>query len=69
MRVRDIMTATVVTATSETTFQELVDSMFRHGVSGLPITDGEQRLIGIVTEADLIAKEAYRSFAGARSTR
>lgn len=64
MRVRDIMTTTVVTATSETTFQELVDRMLRHGVSGIPIVDAGHRPIGIVTEADLIAKEAYRSFRG-----
>jgi CBS domain-containing protein len=64
MRVRDIMTATVVTATSNTTFQDLVDLMLRHGVSGVPIVDAEHRPIGIVTEADLIAKEAYRSLRG-----
>ena len=46
MRVRDIMTTTVVTATSETTFQELVDSMLRHGVSGIPVIDGERRPSG-----------------------
>ena len=62
MRVRDIMTSTVVTATIATTFQELVDLMIRHGVSGIPVIDGDGRPIGIVTEADIIAKEAYRSF-------
>jgi len=65
MRVRDIMTTTVVTATRETTFQELVDRMLSHGISGIPIVDAQHRPVGIVTEADLIAKEAYRSF-GAR---
>jgi len=64
MRVRDIMTTTVVTAITDTTFQELVDRMLRHGVSGIPVVDGEHRPIGIVTEADLIAKEAYRSCTG-----
>ena len=62
MRVRDIMTTTVVTATIATTFQELVDLMIRYGVSGIPIVDGDGRPVGIVTEADIIAKEAYRSF-------
>jgi CBS domain-containing protein len=62
MRVRDIMTTTVVTATMATTFQELVDLMFRHGVSGIPVIDDDRRPLGVVTEADLIAKEAYRSF-------
>jgi CBS domain-containing protein len=62
MRVRDIMTTTVVTATISTSFQKLVDLMIRHGVSGIPVVDGDGRPIGIVTEADVIAKEAYRSF-------
>jgi len=62
MRVRDIMPTTVVTATIATTFQELVDLMIRYGVSGIPIVDGDGRPVGIVTEADIIAKEAYRSF-------
>src|SRR4051794_31274508 len=62
MRVRDIMSKRVVTATIATSFQELVDLMIRHGVSGIPVIDGDGRPIGIVTEADIIAKEAYRSF-------
>jgi CBS domain-containing protein len=59
MRVRDVMTRTVVTATVDAPFQRLVDLMLRHGVSGIPIVDGHRRPIGIVTEADLVAKEAY----------
>jgi CBS domain-containing protein len=55
------MTTTVVTARPDTTFQQLVDLMFRHGVGGIPIVDDERRPIGIVTAADLITKEAYRS--------
>ncbi len=62
MRVRDIMTSTVVTATIATPFQELVDLMIRHGVSGVPVVDGDGRPVGVVSEADIIAKEAYRSF-------
>jgi CBS domain-containing protein len=62
MRVRDIMTTTVVTARIGTSFQELVDLMIRHGVSGIPVVGGDGLPIGIVTEADIIAKEAYRSF-------
>jgi CBS-domain-containing membrane protein len=62
MRVRDIMTTTVVTATISTSFQELVDLMIRHGVSGIPVLDGDGRPVGVVSEADIIAKEAYRSF-------
>jgi CBS-domain-containing membrane protein len=59
MRVRDVMTTTVVTATADTPFQRLVDLMLRHGISGIPIVDDRHHPIGIVTEADLVSKEAY----------
>jgi CBS domain-containing protein len=62
MRVRDIMTTTLVTATIATSFQELVDLMIRNDVSGIPVVDGDGRPVGVVSEADIIAKEAYRSF-------
>ncbi|MGH9085245.1 MAG: CBS domain-containing protein [Acidimicrobiales bacterium] len=53
------MTSTVVTANPDTPFPELVDLLLRHGISGLPIVDDDHNLIGMVTEADLISKEAY----------
>jgi CBS domain-containing protein len=59
MRVRDVMTTRVVTAGPDTPFVQLVDLMLRHGISGIPILDDEQNLVGIVTEADLVSKEAY----------
>jgi CBS domain-containing protein len=58
-QVLDIMTPTVVTATPGTPLPELIDEMVQHGVSGIPIIDGESRLVGIVTEADLMTKPAY----------
>jgi CBS domain-containing protein len=59
MQVCDVMTRTVVTANPEATFHELVDLLIRHGVSGLPVVDVTNRPIGIVTEADLVAKAAF----------
>jgi CBS domain-containing protein len=59
MRVRDIMTTAVITAGSEASFHELVGLMLDHGVSGIPVVDAAGRPIGIVTEADLVSKEAY----------
>jgi CBS domain-containing protein len=55
----DIMTRTVVSAREDTQLPTLVDEMVRHGVSGLPIVDAESRLVGIVTEADLMSKVAF----------
>lgn len=57
--VADIMTRSVVTATPASPLPELVDLMLRYGISGVPIVDEDARLIGIVTEADLLSKPAF----------
>ncbi len=59
MRVRDVMTTELATARPDTTFQELVDLMLRHDVSGIPVVDDDGTPVGIVTEADLVSKEAF----------
>jgi CBS domain-containing protein len=58
MRVRDVMTADVITATPETSVPEAASLMSGHGVSGLPVVDSEGGLVGIVTEGDLILRQA-----------
>lgn len=59
MKVRDVMTSTVVTVAPGTPFPEVVDTLLRYGVSGVPVVDEDGRLAGIVTEADLVSKQAY----------
>jgi CBS domain-containing protein len=59
MRVRDIMTTAVITVGTEASFHDLVGLMLDKGISGIPVVDEERRPIGIVTEADLVSKEAY----------
>lgn len=59
MRVRDVMTTPAVTAVPDTPFPDLVDRLLANAVSGLPVVDGAGRPVGIVTEADLVSKEAY----------
>jgi CBS domain-containing protein len=58
-QVADIMSRTVVTATADTPLPKLIDEMVRYGVSGIPIVDTESRLVGIVTEANLMSKPAH----------
>ena len=59
LKVRDIMTSPVVTAGPDATFPVLVDLLVSHRISALPIVDADDHLLGIVTEADLLCKEAY----------
>jgi CBS domain-containing protein len=59
IEVADVMTRSVVTVGPETTFQELVATMAEHRVSGVPVVDGGGRLVGIVSEADLLREGSH----------
>ncbi|MER6663921.1 CBS domain-containing protein [Amycolatopsis japonica] len=54
MRARDLMTRPVLTVTPETTAKHAAGVLAEHGFTALPVVDDDDRLIGIVTEADLI---------------
>lgn len=54
MRARDIMTSPVVTVRPETTIKQAAGLLASHGFTALPVVDDDERLIGVVTEADLV---------------
>ncbi|GAB3744017.1 CBS domain-containing protein [Amycolatopsis oliviviridis] len=54
MRARDLMTRPVVTVAPETTAKRAAELLTEHGFTALPVVNDEDRLVGIVTEADLI---------------
>jgi CBS-domain-containing membrane protein len=54
MRVRDIMTSPVITVRPETGIKQAAGLLASHGFTALPVVDDEDRLVGIVTEADLV---------------
>jgi CBS domain-containing protein len=54
------MTKEVVTVRPGTPFKELVALMGEHGVSGLPVVDAGGKPVGVVTEADTLAKQEYQ---------
>jgi CBS domain-containing protein len=57
--VEAVMTGQVVTARPATPFQELVRLLEQCHISALPVVDDSGRLVGIVSEADLLIKEGY----------
>ena len=59
MHVKDVMSPEVVVATTDTSFKDLVELMLHHDVSGLPVVDAEHRLVGMVTEGDLIRRQVF----------
>jgi len=62
--VGDVMTYRVITASDRTPFKEVVRLIRKHGVSALPVLDHAGRLVGIVSEADLLLKEEHTAGEG-----
>ncbi|MEU9188899.1 CBS domain-containing protein [Streptomyces sp. NPDC048484] len=58
--VSDVMTHTVVAVGRDAPFKDIVQLMQQWKVSALPVLEGEGRVIGVVSEADLLPKEEFR---------
>ena len=56
-KVADVMTADVVSVAPETTFKDCVEMLGVHRVGALPVIDPAGRLLGILTESDLLQKQ------------
>jgi CBS domain-containing protein len=56
MKAADIMTRNVISAQPETTILEAARLMLQHGISGLPVLDGDRHVVGIVTEGDFLRR-------------
>jgi CBS domain-containing protein len=52
----DIMTQKVYTIHPEASAQEAAQLLSQHRISGLPVVNTENKIIGMVTEADIISK-------------
>jgi len=56
--VQDIMTREVVTVRPETSVREIAALLDRHHISALPVVDDSGHPTGVVSEGDLVRKEA-----------
>jgi CBS-domain-containing membrane protein len=57
--VRDVMTTDVVTVEAWTPFKEIVARLAEHRISAVPVMDNDGRVLGVVTEADLLLKQEH----------
>jgi CBS domain-containing protein len=71
--VGDVMTTNVVSARTDASFREIVDLLQGKGISAVPVVDSGNLVLGVISEADLLAKivfaggsERPRLFEGAR---
>ena len=51
---QDIMTSEVITISPEADITEAVKILLDKGINGLPVIDGEGRLVGILCQSDLV---------------
>jgi len=56
MNVKNIMTWPVFSIGPDATVLQAVQMMLRHKISGLPVVDADGKLLGIVTEGDLLRR-------------
>jgi CBS domain-containing protein len=54
LRAQDLMTESVIAVTKETEVRELAQILTENKISGAPVIDGAGKLVGVVTESDLI---------------
>jgi CBS domain-containing protein len=56
--VKDVMTTQVVWVRKDATFREMAVALRENRVSAFPVIDDDGRVVGVVSEADLLTKEA-----------
>jgi CBS domain-containing protein len=54
MRAMDVMTSEVITVDENTSVMSVAKLLAERGISAVPVVDGENRVIGIVSEGDLL---------------
>jgi CBS domain-containing protein len=64
--VKDVMTTHVVAVKKDTSFKEMATRLRQHRVSAFPVVDDDGKVVGVVSEADMLTKEALVASAGLR---
>jgi CBS domain-containing protein len=57
--VGDVMTREVITVEEQTGFREIADLLVNRSISAVPVVDATGKVVGLVSEADLLPKLEY----------
>ena len=68
-KVRDVMTTRVVAVKEKATFKDIATLLTEYRVSAFPVLDDEGKVIGVVSEADMLSKEALVADMGVQAAR
>jgi CBS domain-containing protein len=66
--VKDVMTTPVVAVKRGASYKEMATLLRKYRVSAFPVIDDDQKVIGIVSEADMLAKQALNGDRGGMIT-
>jgi CBS domain-containing protein len=57
MKVKELMTENVLAVEPEASLKDVAALLAQHGISGLPVISEQRRVLGVVSEADILVKE------------
>lgn len=60
MNVSELMKTDVVTAAPEQSLKDVAHTLVEHGISGMPVCEEEWRVVGVISEGDILYKEGGR---------
>jgi len=63
MKIHELMQRDVVTVAPETSLKDVAALLVEHRISGLPVCTEDGRVVGVVSEADIVQKEQTDDFA------
>jgi CBS domain-containing protein len=62
MKAKEIMSQNVITIGKDTTIEEIAHLFIEKNISGVPVVDSENKVIGMVTQKDLLYKDVEPHF-------
>ena len=65
MQAKDIMTVNVISVSADAPVHEVVRLLLKHRISAVPVVDGARKVVGIVSEGDLLRPEGVEPRRGA----
>lgn len=61
---RDIMVKQVIHVSTGSPLVEIAEILSNHAISGLPVTDGDRKVVGVVSEKDVLSQLGIKQKAG-----
>jgi CBS domain-containing protein len=56
MKARDVMVPDVVTVNPELDVKAVANTLVTNGISGVPVVDANKKIVGIISEGDLMRR-------------